>query len=84
MATFNGKKEKVFGIDFDPEDNIKMTTDKEGHVSSVTINGKSATALDHVDAIQENVERHNKGKSPRSLPVFSGFGKGTLKKPYKN
>ena len=83
MATVNGKKEKIFGMDFDPQDRIKMTTNHEGY-PSVTIDDKPATPLDHVDAIQENVERHNKGKSARSMAMFSGFGKGILKKPYKN
>ena len=83
MATVNGKKEMLFGKDFDPLDRIKMKTNKEGY-PSVTIDDKPATALDHVDAIQENVERHNRGKMARSMPMFSGFGQGTLKKPYKN
>ena len=83
MATVNGKKEMLFGKDFDPLDRIKMKTNKEGY-PSVTIDDKPATALDHVDAIQENVERHNRGKTARSMPMFSGFGQGTLKKPYKN
>ena len=83
MATINGKKEKLFGMDFDPDDRIKMKTNHEGY-PSVTIDNKPATPIDHVDAIQENVERHNKGKSARSMPIFSGFGKGTLKNPYKN
>ena len=83
MATVNGKKEILFGKDFDPEDRIKMKTNHEGY-PSVTIDNKPATPLDHVDAIQENVERHNKGKMARSMPMFSGFGQGTLNKPYKN
>ena len=52
MATVNGKKEILFGKDFDPEDRIKMTTNQEGY-PSVTIDDKPATPLDHVDAIQE-------------------------------
>ena len=83
MATVNGKKENLFGLDFDPEDRIKMTTNDEGF-PSVTIDNKPASAIDHVDAIQENVERHNKGKSAKSMSTFTGFGKGTLNNPYKN
>ena len=83
MATVNGKKEKLFGMDFDPQDRIKMTTNDEGF-PSVTIDNKPASPIDHVDAIQENVERHNKGKTARSMSMFSGFGEGTLTKPYKN
>ena len=83
MATIDGKKEKIFGTDFDPEDRIKMTTDQEGY-PSVTIDGQSATPFDHLDAIQENVERHTKGKPPRTMRSFNRFGKGTFRKPYKN
>lgn len=82
MATVNGKKDKVFGVDHDPSDRLKMTTDKEGYPIT-TRDGKSISAVDFVDQTQENVERIVKGKKPSSIGVFSGFGPGTLKKPYK-
>ena len=82
MAIVNGKKEKIFGIDHDPEDRLKMTSDKEGYPIA-TRDGKNITAIDFVDATQENVEKLNKGKKPSSVRLFSGFGPGTLKKPYK-
>ncbi len=81
MAIVNGKKEKIFGIDHDPEDRLKMTSDKEGYPIA-TRDGKHITAIDFVDATQENVEKMNKGKKPSSVRLFSGFGPGTLKKPY--
>ena len=81
MAIVNGKKEKIFGIDHDPEDRLKMTSDKEGYPIA-TRDGKNITAIDFVDATQENVEKLNKGKKPSSVRLFSGFGPGTLKKPY--
>ena len=81
MAIVNGKKEKVFGVDHDPEDRLKMTSDKEGYPIA-TRDGKNITAIDFVDATQENVEKLNKGKKPSSVRLFSGFGPGTLKKPY--
>ena len=82
MATINGKKDKVFGVDHDPDDRLKMTTDRDGYPIT-TRDGKHITAIDFVDATQENVERLNRGKKPRSMMLFSGFGSGTLKKPYK-
>ena len=82
MAIVNGKKEKIFGVDHDPEDRLKMTSDKEGYPIA-TRDGKNITAIDFVDATQENVEKLNKGKKPSSVRLFSGFGPGTLKKPYK-
>jgi len=82
VAIVNGKKEKIFGIDHDPEDRLKMTSDKEGYPIA-TRDGKHITATDFVDATQENVEKLNRGKKPSSVRLFSGFGPGTLKKPYK-
>ena len=81
MAIVNGKKEKIFGVDHDPEDRLKMTSAKEGYPIA-TRDGKNITAIDFVDATQENVEKLNKGKKPSSVRLFSGFGPGTLKKPY--
>jgi arginyl-tRNA synthetase len=81
VAIVNGKKEKIFGVDHDPEDRLKMTSDKEGYPIA-TRDGKNITAIDFVDATQENVEKLNKGKKPSSVRLFSGFGPGTLKKPY--
>ena len=81
MAIVNGKKEKIFGVDHDPEDRLKMTSDKEGYPIA-TRDGKNITAIDFVDATQENVEKLNRGKKPSSVRLFSGFGPGTLKKPY--
>ena len=81
MAIVNGKKEKIFGVDHDPEDRLKMTSDKEGYPTA-TRDGKHITATDFVDATQENVEKMNRGKKPSSVRLFSGFGPGTLKKPY--
>ena len=83
MSTVNGKKEKILGLDLDPDDSLKMTTDKEGY-PSCTINNKKCSTMEYIDANQENAERHYKGKSSKSIGIFGGFGKGTLKKSYKN
>ena len=48
-----------------------------------TIDNKKCSTEDYLDATQENAERHFKGKKARSVGFFGGFGKGTLKKPYK-
>jgi len=83
MARVDGKKEKIFGIDHDPEDRLKMTTDQDGYATA-TRDGKSITTVDFVDQTQENCERIAKGKKPNSVGYFSGIGPGTLKKPYKD
>ena len=82
MSTVNGKKEKVLGLDLDPNDRLKMTTDKEGY-PKCTIDNKKSSSLDYLDATQENAERHSKGVKARSFGFFGGYGDGTLKKPYK-
>ena len=55
VATINGKKEKIFGIDHDPDDRLKITTDQEG-CPIATRDGNHITPVDFVDATQENVE----------------------------
>ncbi len=48
-----------------------------------TRDGKHITAVDFVDATQENIERIQRGKTSKSIISFSGFGPGTLKKSYE-
>tara|TARA_R100001163_G_C5062204_1_gene199199 strand:- start:1941 stop:2198 length:258 start_codon:yes stop_codon:yes gene_type:complete len=82
MSTVNGKKEKVMGVDLDPENRLEMKTDAEGY-PSCKLDGKYCTTTDYLDLTQENAERYNKGKKSKSFGFFGGFGSGTLKKPYK-
>ena len=82
MAIVDGKKDIVLGVDHDPEDRLKMDQDPDG-LPVATRDGKHITAIDFVDATQENIERIQKGKKPKSIGYFSGFGSGTLKKPYE-
>tara|TARA_R100000781_G_C4025304_1_gene108627 strand:+ start:352 stop:600 length:249 start_codon:yes stop_codon:yes gene_type:complete len=72
MSTVDGKKEKILGMDLDPDDRLKMTTDKEGY-PSCTIDNKKCDVMDYLDASQENAERHFKGKKARSIGMFSGI-----------
>ena len=83
MSKVDGKKEKVFGIDLDPADHLNMTTDREGY-PNCTYKDKFCTTEDYLDKSQENAERHFKDKKSNNTGVFSGFGSGTLAKPYKN
>ena len=83
MSTVNGKKEKILGVDLDPDDRLKMKTDKEGY-PSCTIDNKKCTTLDYLDATQENADRHFKGKKSKSFGYFGGWGAGTLRKPYES
>ena len=40
MSKFNGKKEKILGIDLDPDDRLDMKTDKEGYPTCTIDNKK--------------------------------------------
>ena len=79
MSTVNGKKEKILGIDLDPTDRLKMTTDAEGY-PSCTIGGKSCTTEDYLEATKDNADRHFRGQKSRTIGFFGGFGEGTLNK----
>ena len=79
MSTVDGKKEKVMGIDLDPTDELKMTTDVEGY-PDCTYKNKPCSTEDYLDKTQENADRHFKGKSSNNIGTFSGWGKGTLNK----
>ena len=82
MSTVNGKKEKVLGIDLDPSDKLKMVTDVEGY-PTCSYKNKPCTTEDYLHATQANAERHYKGKGSNSIGSFSGYGEGSLGKPYK-
>ena len=45
--------------------------------------GKDVTYDDYLDIYEERGERIQKGKKPNSIGLFSGWGTGTLKKPYE-
>ena len=82
MAIVDGKKDIVLGVDHDPEDRLKMDPGPDG-LPVATRDGKHITAIDFVDATQENIERMQKGKKSKTIGCFSGFGHGTLKKYYE-
>jgi len=82
VAIVDGKKDIVLGVDHDPEDRLKMDIGSDGQPVT-TRDGKHITAVDFVDATQENIERIQRGKTSKSIISFSGFGPGTLKKSYE-
>ncbi len=45
--------------------------------------GKNVSYDDYIDIYEERGERVQKGKKPNSIGIFSGWGTGTLKKPYE-
>jgi len=48
-----------------------------------TYKNKKVSYDDYLDIYEERGERVQKGKNPKSIGVFSGWGEGKLKKPYE-
>ena len=72
---------KPFGVDLDPNKDLCLTEDQE-RGQKAYYKGKPMKYLDYWDAICSRGEKNKKGKSLDSQS-FSGYGKGTLTKPYK-
>ena len=72
---------KHFGIDLDPNDDLCLAKDQE-RGQKAYYKGKPMRYMDYWDEICTRGENNKKGKSVGSQS-FSGFGNGTLKKPYK-
>lgn len=67
----DGKKESIFGIDVDKQDDCKVTLDQEGN-PDVEIYGSKTSRIDMVDFIEERYTNHLKGKSTDKRLYFSG------------
>ena len=79
----NKKHSVLAGIDYDPSNDMELKPESDGDVS-VKYKGKEIGFDNYIDEMEERVTRHSEGKSiKKSIGTFSGFGKGTLKKPYK-
>ena len=72
---------KPFGVDLDPNKDLCLVEDKEKGQKAV-YKGQPMRYMDYWDEICTRGEDNKKGKLI-GLKSFSGFGKGTLKKPYK-
>ena len=78
------KHSNLFGVDFDPNNDMELNPRKDGDVDVKYKNGKM-TFDEYIDEVESRVTRHSEGKTLTSscIGTFSGWGKGTLKKPYK-
>ena len=79
------KKHSVLaGVDYDPDGDMELKPKEDGDVGVKYKNGKM-TFDEYIDEMESRVTRTQEGKSltSNSLGTFAGFGKGTLKKPYK-
>ena len=66
----------------DPENDLQHRTVENGDDIECTYNNKKVSYDDFIDIHEERGERLQKGKSVKSVGLFSGFGPGKLKKPY--
>lgn len=73
------------GIDLDPNKDFTLIEDKEKGQEAY-YKGEHIPYLDYFGELAERETQTNGGKDvyrSTSIGVFGGFGKGTLKKPYK-
>ena len=76
---------KLLGVDYDPTKDMELNPKKDGDVDVKYKSGKM-TYDEYIDEMESRVTRHSEGKTLTSslLGSFAGWGKGTLKKPYKS
>ena len=94
MSEIFVKKDKVkvndgghsaFGVDIDPNKDLCHVTNKEDGSYEAFYKGSKMDYDDYISSLEERYDKKGKGKdfTSSSLGCFSGFGKGTLKIPYK-
>mgnify|MGYP003154266308 FL=1 len=67
----------------DPNNDLQDRKVDGGKDIECSYKGKDVTYDDYIDIYEERGERIQKGKKPNSIGIFSGWGTGTLKKPYE-
>ena len=73
------KHSKILGVDFDPNEDMKLKELPDGDVS-VKHKGQNMDFDSYVDEIEERTHKHQQGKSITHTGLFAGFGRGTLNK----
>jgi len=73
---------KEFGVELDPNNDLLLTEDsKKGQ--KAYYKGKEMKYLDYMQEVGNRIKKGKNGKGTTNLGSFAGFGKGTLKKAYK-
>ena len=67
----------------DPNNDLQDRKVDGGKDIECSYKGKDVSYDDYIDIYEESGERIKKGKKPNSIGIFSGWGTGTLKKPYE-
>ena len=80
----NKKHSNILGKNLDPKNDMELKPKKDGDVDVRYKNGKMSYD-EYIDEMETRANNQAEGKSltSNSLGLFGGFGKGTLKKPYK-
>ena len=78
------KHSKIGNVDYDPNNDMVLDKKPDGDVD-VKYKGSKMGFDNYIDEIEERATKHSQGKSitKNTIGSFAGFGKGTLKKPYK-
>ncbi len=73
---------KEFGVQLDPSNDLCLTEDSDKGQQAY-YKGSKMKYLDYIGEVGHRIDQGKKGKGITNLGSFSGFGQGTLKKPYK-
>ena len=73
-----------FGVDIDPNKDLVHNTNEDGSYEAY-YKGSKMRYNDYINELEGRFHQSKQGKgfSSNSIGLFGGFGKGTLKKPYK-
>ena len=73
---------KEFNVELDPNNDLKLVDDDKKGQQAYYKNSKMKYT-DYINEVGHRITQGKKGKGTSNLGSFSGFGEGTLKKPYK-
>ena len=73
---------KDFGVELDPNNDLCLVEDDVKGQKAYYKNSEMSY-LDYMGEVGNRINKGKKGKGTTNLGSFAGFGKGTLKKPYK-
>ena len=72
---------KEFGIELDPNKDLCLAEDADKGQQAY-YKGSKMNYLDYMQEVGSRIDSGKKGKGICNIGSFSGFGEGTLKKPY--
>ena len=88
IVTMSNKKDignlnnKEFGVELDPKNELRLEEDAKKGQQAYYKNSKMPY-LDYIGEVGSRINNAKNGKGITDVGIFSGFGSGTLKKPYK-